>query len=250
MCALTFLPSLLSLLRPVADVLMTTRLFRLRRDGYIAGVCNPAFADRPSWWDVLCNIETGKIVVSKDLRSPPPPSTTASTLTAGSRNTLGKAEMKEWGAAMQGVDEFGAPTTGGGGGGGAGGEKKEGKGEGSDQVFMEEVRSLSFFLLPPSLPSAAELTIWFLADPQRHLSALRRIRHPRPFHRLRRSLRPSRLTLRRRHDLLLLHHRGPQRGLQRWESGRSRRASELGSGVCCGGGGEGGEGGGDGSGED
>ncbi|SCV67839.1 BQ2448_5450 [Microbotryum intermedium] len=35
--------------------------------GFIAGVCNPAFADRPSWWDVLCNYETGKIIVSKEI---------------------------------------------------------------------------------------------------------------------------------------------------------------------------------------
>ncbi|GAA5824786.1 hypothetical protein JCM10212_004929 [Sporobolomyces blumeae] len=46
--------------------------------GYIAGVCNPAFADRPSWWDVLCNIETGKIIVSKDLRSAGPTPTFSS----------------------------------------------------------------------------------------------------------------------------------------------------------------------------
>lgn len=45
--------------------------------GYIAGVCNPAFADRPGWWDVLCNVETGKIVISRDIHSaatsPPAP---------------------------------------------------------------------------------------------------------------------------------------------------------------------------------
>ncbi|KAM0787441.1 hypothetical protein ACM66B_003521 [Microbotryomycetes sp. NB124-2] len=40
--------------------------------GFIAGVCNPAFADRPSWWDVLCNIETGKVVVSKDIQPASP----------------------------------------------------------------------------------------------------------------------------------------------------------------------------------
>ncbi|KDE03431.1 hypothetical protein MVLG_06094 [Microbotryum lychnidis-dioicae p1A1 Lamole] len=40
--------------------------------GFIAGVCNPAFADRPSWWDVLCNYETGKIVVSKEIRPAAP----------------------------------------------------------------------------------------------------------------------------------------------------------------------------------
>lgn len=46
------------------------------RPGSIAGVCNPAFADRPSWWDVLCNIETGKIIISKDISLPSPTSPT------------------------------------------------------------------------------------------------------------------------------------------------------------------------------
>lgn len=42
------------------------------RPAFIAGVCNPAFAERPSWWDVLCNIETGKITVSKHIDPPQP----------------------------------------------------------------------------------------------------------------------------------------------------------------------------------
>ncbi|KNC97600.1 uncharacterized protein SPPG_07069 [Spizellomyces punctatus DAOM BR117] len=32
--------------------------------GYIAGVTNPVFEEQPAWWDVLCNINTGKITVS------------------------------------------------------------------------------------------------------------------------------------------------------------------------------------------
>lgn len=35
--------------------------------GFIAGVTNPTFEDHSSWWDVLCNISTGKITVSKDI---------------------------------------------------------------------------------------------------------------------------------------------------------------------------------------
>ncbi|GAA5885668.1 hypothetical protein JCM6882_007519 [Rhodosporidiobolus microsporus] len=122
--------------------------------GFIAGVCNPAFLDRPSWWDVLCNLETGKIIVSKDLKAPPPPSS----FPAGSRNTIGRAAdlASAWaagggggagqgegaGQGAGGVDEFGAamppPATssakeqGGGGGGG-------GKGEAPDSVFMDEI---------------------------------------------------------------------------------------------------------------
>lgn len=45
-------------------------IITINSDGFIAGVCNPAFADRPTWWDVLCNMETGKIIVSKTIEQP------------------------------------------------------------------------------------------------------------------------------------------------------------------------------------
>ncbi|KAG5518183.1 hypothetical protein PMAC_003369 [Pneumocystis sp. 'macacae'] len=32
--------------------------------GYIAGVTNPAFEHHPEWWDILCNIDSGKIKIS------------------------------------------------------------------------------------------------------------------------------------------------------------------------------------------
>lgn len=35
--------------------------------GYIAGVINPRFEDLQHTWDILCNIETGRITVSKHL---------------------------------------------------------------------------------------------------------------------------------------------------------------------------------------
>ncbi|KAJ2785237.1 hypothetical protein H4R18_000688 [Coemansia javaensis] len=38
--------------------------------GYIAGVTNPAFEEHPEWWDLLCNINTGKITVSPALAQP------------------------------------------------------------------------------------------------------------------------------------------------------------------------------------
>jgi len=38
-------------------------------DGFVAGVTNPRFEELPMTWDVLCNLETGKVTVSKDLRS-------------------------------------------------------------------------------------------------------------------------------------------------------------------------------------
>ena len=37
--------------------------------GFIAGVTNPTYEEHTAWWDVLCNISTGKITVSKDIES-------------------------------------------------------------------------------------------------------------------------------------------------------------------------------------
>ncbi|CAG8754925.1 12069_t:CDS:2, partial [Acaulospora morrowiae] len=42
----------------------------LKVPGFIAGVTNRIFEDHSSWWDVLCNIDTGKITVSKDIATP------------------------------------------------------------------------------------------------------------------------------------------------------------------------------------
>jgi len=36
--------------------------------GFVAGVCNPRFEELPHTWDVLCNLETGKVIVSKELK--------------------------------------------------------------------------------------------------------------------------------------------------------------------------------------
>ncbi|KDQ14075.1 hypothetical protein BOTBODRAFT_33187 [Botryobasidium botryosum FD-172 SS1] len=47
--------------------------------GFIVGVTNPIFESR-SIWDVLCNIETGKIIVNKDIRPAPPLSSNPHTL--------------------------------------------------------------------------------------------------------------------------------------------------------------------------
>ncbi|OLL21974.1 Protein mesA [Neolecta irregularis DAH-3] len=38
--------------------------------GFIAGVTNPTFENHPSWWDVLCNIETGRIKISPEIEMP------------------------------------------------------------------------------------------------------------------------------------------------------------------------------------
>ena len=37
--------------------------------GFVAGVTNPRFEELTHTWDVLCNLETGRVTVSKDLKS-------------------------------------------------------------------------------------------------------------------------------------------------------------------------------------
>ena len=37
--------------------------------GYVAGVTNPRFGDLTSTWDVLCDVETGKVTVSKEVKA-------------------------------------------------------------------------------------------------------------------------------------------------------------------------------------
>ncbi|KAI9281016.1 docking domain of Afi1 for Arf3 in vesicle trafficking-domain-containing protein [Sporodiniella umbellata] len=41
----------------------------LKCPGFIAGVTNPTYEEHTHWWDVLCNISTGKITVSKDIEA-------------------------------------------------------------------------------------------------------------------------------------------------------------------------------------
>ncbi|KAJ1332266.1 hypothetical protein BSLG_008572 [Batrachochytrium salamandrivorans] len=41
----------------------------LKVPGYIAGVTNPVFEEQAAWWDVLCNLNTGKITISPRLIS-------------------------------------------------------------------------------------------------------------------------------------------------------------------------------------
>ncbi|KAF2073339.1 hypothetical protein CYY_005357 [Polysphondylium violaceum] len=35
--------------------------------GYITGVTNPMFEEHPEWWDILCNIGTGKVIINPNL---------------------------------------------------------------------------------------------------------------------------------------------------------------------------------------
>lgn len=39
----------------------------VHRPGYITGVTNPMFEEHPEWWDLLCNIQTGKVTLNPSL---------------------------------------------------------------------------------------------------------------------------------------------------------------------------------------
>jgi hypothetical protein len=51
-------------------IIINSKIFTLISPGFIAGVTNRIFEDHSLWWDVLCNIDTGKITVSKDIATP------------------------------------------------------------------------------------------------------------------------------------------------------------------------------------
>ena len=43
----------------------------LKVPGFIAGVTNPTFANHPEWWDILCDLPTGKIKISSHIEPAP-----------------------------------------------------------------------------------------------------------------------------------------------------------------------------------
>ena len=89
--------------------------------GYVAGVTNPRFEDLPHTWDLLCNLETGKITVSKGL-----------SLDGSERDVAGKG--------LGGADGIGNDTESiSGPGGQANKEWRSYNPDSSDNIFMEEV---------------------------------------------------------------------------------------------------------------
>lgn len=42
----------------------------LKVPGFIAGVTNPHFANKPEWWDLLCDLPTGRMTISKCIEPP------------------------------------------------------------------------------------------------------------------------------------------------------------------------------------
>ncbi|KAI9886710.1 MAG: hypothetical protein M1823_001486 [Watsoniomyces obsoletus] len=43
----------------------------LKVSGFVAGVTNPAFANHPQWWDLLCDITTGRMKISANIEPAP-----------------------------------------------------------------------------------------------------------------------------------------------------------------------------------
>lgn len=121
--------------------------------GWVAGVTNPRFEDLTASWDVLCNIDTGRITVSKECRGEREP-----VVRSGGSLEEGKASELSL-AKSNGTDgelgEFGGlegqALTGGTVGRKGGRSDSMGAGKGGsgwsagveqDAVFMEEVRSI------------------------------------------------------------------------------------------------------------
>lgn len=102
-------------------------------DGFIAGVCNPTFVLRPSGYDVLCNMENGKVAVSKEI-APAPVPTRMSQMGTFSRGTpspfpsLSGFEDELLGS----KPAAGVVPTGG---------KADAKAESPDSLFVDEVSS-------------------------------------------------------------------------------------------------------------
>lgn len=53
---------------PYTDLTKIDELLKV--PGFIAGVTNPAFANHPEWWDLLCDIPTGRMKISSSIEQP------------------------------------------------------------------------------------------------------------------------------------------------------------------------------------
>ncbi|KOO53099.1 protein mesa [Chrysochromulina tobinii] len=57
-------PPLTGLLERCYPFVSLTNLDFLKIEGFIAGSTNPIFASHPEWWDVLCDLDSGRVLVS------------------------------------------------------------------------------------------------------------------------------------------------------------------------------------------
>jgi hypothetical protein len=108
--------------------------------GYIAGVTNPRFEAFTSSWDVFCNIDTGKISISKDLRMPAPVASPISSMTEESLVSPASTASDEYDRLLQAASLGVGPPP---------GQKHDAR-DSLDLVFMDEVgfapRPVSFDL--------------------------------------------------------------------------------------------------------
>lgn len=107
-----------------------TSIFWLQsRPAYIAGVTNPIFESSGSW-DLLCDVGTGRIVVSKDINTNHPPSNTTPAIHTLARTGTLKAE-----GSLGSEDEMTRPSK------DLGADRRgEFKPDNADNLFMEDVR--------------------------------------------------------------------------------------------------------------
>lgn len=54
---------------PYTDLTKIDNLLKV--PGFIAGVTNPAFANKPEWWDVLCDLPSGRMKISSKIEPTP-----------------------------------------------------------------------------------------------------------------------------------------------------------------------------------
>ena len=63
-CPLLVCPPLGTILERCFPYTTLNNLDFLTTDGFVAGTTNPIFASHPEWWDVLCDLDTGKVQLS------------------------------------------------------------------------------------------------------------------------------------------------------------------------------------------
>lgn len=129
--------------------------------GYIAGVTNPRFEDLQNTWDILCNLETGRITISKDMNENREKTYAAESMTVKSTaGSLSSTEISQIGSLDGTIPYTAQPMT-----GNKAQDSRDGgtKGESSDSLFMEEVslnRVHRYKLVsdqsPPLFPSSTD----------------------------------------------------------------------------------------------
>ncbi len=129
--------------------------------GFIAGVTNPRFEELPTRWDVLCNMETGRITVSKEIGRAETPFMHSSNQSMSSLAHSTASKTEEDAMSASAVNSM-----------------KEGrvdiKGETSDTLFIEDVSDCVC-----SSVTAGQLELVRVSDYNKHSIAHWGDSHPR-----------------------------------------------------------------------